>query len=312
MRALATSTKRSYLCHLRSYLEFCRETGLPPTPATSSTICRYAVYLARRLSYVSVPKYLNILRILHLEAGLENPLQNNWFLDTVLKGMRRDKGSTVHRKLPITPQLLLRFHSRLNLNDQKDVLFWAACLVAFFGLFRKSSLIPSSPRQFDPAKQLTRGDVQKAPQGLAVRVKWTKTLQFRERLFYVPLPLIPNHPLCPASAVLTLLAFSGPIKPDMPLFSIGAPPNLSMLTQNVFVSQLRSLVTELGLPAKEYASHSFRRGGASWAFEANLPGEVIQILGDWRSDAYKDYLEIDLTQKFKFMQQFASKLPAST
>ena len=53
------------------------------------------------------------------------------------------------------------------------------------------------------------------------------------------------------------------------------------------------------------------KGAASWAFQAGLPGEVIQIMGDWQSDAYKLYLEIQPETKYKFSQKFGACLPYS-
>ena len=43
--------------------------------------------------------------------------------------------------------------------------------------------------------------------------------------------------------------------------------------------------------AAGFTGHSFHRGGASWAFQSGIPGELIQVCGDWVSDAYKRYLE---------------------
>ena len=40
------------------------------------------------------------------------------------------------------------------------------------------------------------------------------------------------------------------------------------------------------------SGHFFCRGGTSWAFSMGIPGELIQVFGDWRSDAYKCYLDI--------------------
>lgn len=37
--------------------------------------------------------------------------------------------------------------------------------------------------------------------------------------------------------------------------------------------------------------------GASWAFAAEVPTELIQLYGDWRSDAYKKYLKFSLEDK---------------
>ena len=44
------------------------------------------------------------------------------------------------KKLPITVDILHRFLDVLNLHDSFDCTFWAACLVAFFGMLRKGSL----------------------------------------------------------------------------------------------------------------------------------------------------------------------------
>ena len=55
--------------------------------------------------------------------------------------------------------------------------------------------------------------------------------------------------------------------------------------------------------------HSFRRGGATWAFQAGLPGELIQISGDWASDAYKQYLEFTITNKITLAVLFSKNLP---
>ena len=46
----------------------------------------------------------------------------------------------------------------------------------------------------------------------------------------------------------------------------------------------------LNLDTKLYSPHSFRRGGATFAFQAGAHPLVIKCLGDWSSDAYLIYL----------------------
>ena len=41
-----------------------------------------------------------------------------------------------------------------------------------------------------------------------------------------------------------------------------------------------------------YSGHSFRSGGATWAHECGLSGEMIRLLGDWKSEAYFSYLRL--------------------
>ena len=58
---------------------------MPPVPANEKTIAMYAACLARRLRPASVRQYLNIVRVMHLEAGLSNPLKDSWFISSALK-----------------------------------------------------------------------------------------------------------------------------------------------------------------------------------------------------------------------------------
>ena len=55
----------------------------------------------------------------------------------------------------------------------------------------------------------------------------------------------------------------------------------------------------MGENPDEFSTHSIRRGGvcASWAFAAEVPTELIQLYGDWRSDAYKKYQKFNLEYK---------------
>ena len=305
--AFADSTKQSYKTHLKRYMIFCKEMDISPAPITVINLTRYAAYLASRLSFASVGKYLNIVRIIHRELGLPNPLDDNYSLNMVLKGIRRAKGDLVHRKLPITPTILLKIRLGLNLTKPHDTLFWAACLVAFFGLFRKSNLAPKSSASFHKDKHFVVGDLNKCNLGLSLSVKWTKTIQCKERQFTVPLPFLPHHPLCPVTALMSLLLLHGRVDEKAPLFSLGTAT--SVLTQSAFVNKLHHTLTSVGLDASNYSGHSFRRGGASWAFEVGLPGEVIQSMGDWKSHAYLAYLEFDLNTKFKWLDRFTTSLP---
>ena len=55
---------------------------------------------------------------------------------------------------------------------------------------------------------------------------------------------------------------------------------------------------------------SFRRGGATFAFQARLTGYCIQDIGMWKSDAYLRYIEKDLSSKSQAMHKFVQALPS--
>lgn len=58
---------------------------------------------------------------------------------------------------------------------------------------RKSNLVPISISKFDSIKQLTRGKILLENDILIVLVKWSKTVQFGERILRIPLINIPDN-----------------------------------------------------------------------------------------------------------------------
>ena len=75
---------------------------------------------------------------------------------------------------------------------------------------------------------------------------------------------------------------------------------------------LRDRLQSAGIPqAHLFRGHSFRRGGASWAFSCRIPEELIQGFGDWQSDTYKCYLDISLPLRLYVSQGMAFRLLTS-
>ena len=245
----------------------------------------------------SINNYLGIIALLHKEFGLPNPLVDDWVLKSLLSGIKRVKGSTVKQKLPITLDILLGIRRIINLNISYDASFWAVCLTAFFGVFKKCNLLSESDIQYDPNEQFSWSRFQFFHWGALVQVSWSKTIQFRERSVCIPLPYIPYSLLCPASSVLHAMSFTKMSLPTSHAFAYFDPRSRkpTCLTYQSFLSKLGECISRLGFPQGMFASHSFRRGGASFAFQSGVPVELIKMLGDWKSDAVLLYLTVPLS-----------------
>ena len=241
----APNTKRAYSVHRKSYLSFCEALRVPPVPASSRLLCQYAAYLARKLKYSSIKQYMNIIRLLHCEWGLPNPCINNYLLNSTLRGIRRHLGDAVTRKLPMTPDLLKRILSYLDLSTLRGASVWAAALLMFFGLLRRSNvMVPETG--FDPKKHLCRSDLVFTQTGLRVRIRWSKTVQFKEDVFIVPYPWDRGNPLCPTKAAFNAVRLS-PAAPLMgPALVVDNRHPPSPLTPAVFISEIRAALH--GLP----------------------------------------------------------------
>ena len=249
---------------------------------------------------------------MHLDEGHCNPLVNNWYLNSILKGLRRHKGDGVSQKLPITDVILHGILAVLNLNNPFDVCFWAACLVAFFPFFRKSNLLVPSPSQFNPAKHLCVSDVCFSPRGAILSVRWSKTIQYKQRTLYIPLPHISGSPFCPSSALLLCTSVLSKASDPLPLFSYPSRQGFQPITYSMFITHLRLCLRKLGLNPSLYSGHSFRRGGASFALQCGIPTEWIKLQGDWSSDAYQRYLDPSFDLRLQLATIMGNSFPHSS
>ena len=205
----AASTKTTYASHRQAYLNFCLSTGCTPVPATTTNICRFVAFLGRSKSYNSVKQYLNIVRVIHLELNLPNPLLANYMVKSVLQGMRRVKGDAQLQKEPFSPEILLRIRSCLQLHSVADAQFWAALLACFFGLMRVGSVCVKSLTTVVSPHILARKDFSFAALGCCILLRGSKTIQFQQRIHQASLPFFKDHPLCPATAVLGFFQLGG-------------------------------------------------------------------------------------------------------
>ena len=293
----AENTKKTYRTHLNSYLQFCDQLNILPVPASEENIAKYAAFLARRLKPSSIKQYLNIIRVLHLECGKEHPYKDSWVVKTTLNGIEKSKGCKIVKKTPIDPNVLLFIRSKLDLSLKEDAVFWAACLVMFFGLLRKSNLFPDC-RRFDIKRQLTRENIEITDDSVILRLLWSKTIQRQEKVFIIKLPYLRDHSLCPVSAVMNMYQVLGPKSKLSQAFPI---------TGEYFNRHLREITTSIG----DFSSHSFRRGGAIWGMSCGVPGEIIRIMGDWASTCYLQYLDqIPLKTLDRYRLMFGQKLPS--
>jgi hypothetical protein len=295
-QALATSTKASYKTHLMTFLRFCIFYGLEPVPAQKSTLACYVAHLARTMSPVSVNIYMNIVRILHEEAGLCNPLSQNYEVNMIKRGLLRSKGTPPVQKAPMTPEILVLLYYTLDLSLNSDKAFWCAVLVGFFGFLRKASLFPSTPT-VPPLKRLCRRDVSHLSlTAFELTCNHSKTNQFAQRVHVIPYSFCRDRRLCPITAMLTHLG-AGDLDPLCPLFNFMDTGVERFHSHAMFVARLKSGIAKCGLDATRISCHSLRRGGATLSFSAGVSADQIKVRGDWVSEAYQQYIVLDPASK---------------
>ncbi|CAG2232772.1 unnamed protein product [Mytilus edulis] len=306
--AFAHGTFENIKVQWRTFLTFCIYFGFKFLPASLNTVCLYAQFLSRSFKSVnSIKNYLNGVRLLHLYNDLEFPYLQSFSLKLTLKGLQRLNPYLPRKALPITPLILKQIYEFMDLNDTQDKTFWSLFLLAFFMMSRKSNLVPNSEKEFDENKQLCRGDIIIENDVLIIILKWSKTIQFGQRKLRIPISSIQGSILCPVNAYKNMIKAIPAVKKD-PAFCKVKKGRILPITYKEYQNKLRYLIQKTGRNSLFYSTHSFRRGGATLAFDAEVSTELIQLHGDWHSDAYKKYLEFTLEQKLQVSQMMSKSV----
>lgn len=271
----------------KSFIAFTKFFKLKTLPSSHNTLALHSQLLSRTFSSPdSIRNYISGVKTLHKLLQLPTHQFDHPHLTYTLLGLQRQLQHLPKRASPITLEILSKFHTLLDLSDDTHLVFWALFLTAFFSMARKSNLVPT-PGTHTPDHFVRRSDIEFFSSSAVLTFKTSKTNQFSARIHPVPLFKTNNNKLCPVTALQTMISRI-PAPLDSPLFLL---PNKKPLTYHMFNNNLKHLIKLIGLKPTDFSSHSFRRGGATIAFQAQVEPELIKYHGDWKSDAYLVYLE---------------------
>ena len=140
-------------------------------------------------------------------------------------------------------------------------------------------------------------------------IKWSKTLQARDKITRIHIPVLPDSRLCPVAALKRMLAMV-PGSQDDPLFSICRQGSWVPLTDCIVRKHLTHIIRMLGWEHKHITFLTLRRSGASWAFQHGVPIKAIKSQGTWKSDCVWRYIHTTThTHSDPLLQAFRLHLP---
>ena len=309
--AFAEGTAKNLRWQWKLFIMFCIYFKFKLLPASVECLCLYAQFLSRSMKATdSIRNYLSGVRTMHLLCDFSYKGKDSIELKLTLKGIARCKPHMVKQAAPLSPNVLIKMVQFLDLDTPTDCTMWALMLLGFFTMSRKSNLVVTGSKKFDPNKQLCRSDVVVGSNGLLVSFRWSKTNQFGRRAHVVPILAIHDSPLCPVRAYKAMLKFC-PGEPHDPAFFLkGAPGKNHKRPVSYYLLQkyIKEGVARLGLDPSAFSSHSLRRAGATWAFQSHVPSELIKSHGDWASQAYLRYLDFTLAERLQVAEKMCGKV----
>lgn len=306
--AIAPSTSQRYATCLKKYISFCNQLNLQVFPLHEQNMILFTTHMATSSSYSNIKVHLAAIKFfadIHGHNPYNNSSNHLHRLYLVLRGIRRVHGSKYKRpkRAPITPTLLKVIHRNLFNSStvyEDKLMLWAAMLTAFFGFLRISEYTSSHVKSYDPQVTLCFEDVKKCPnRSISVNIKASKTDPFSTII-----QLSPNYSvLCPILALEKYLTIH-PTKQG-PVFTMH---NGKYLTRNKI-----GKVLENYLPFQQNIStHSFRIGAATTAAAAGHPRWLIQAMGRWNSDCFRQYIRIPAVTLYKVSTSMTKEISNNT
>ena len=106
-------------------------------------------------------------------------------------------------------------------------------------------MVPNSFGSFDVSRHLARSDIIFSHDMAIIFVKWSKTIQSRDKIACIHIPVVPGSRLCPVTALKYMLANVTGSQND-PLFCICRQGRWFPLTDSIVRKHLKCITRMLG------------------------------------------------------------------
>ena len=260
--AVRESTKRNLITQLNAYQQFCDRYLLQYFPCDNRQLCRFGQHLKTRFeSPDAVGNYISGVRTMLALMGLDIPEAKDKQMQMFITGIKRTMQHAVKQAEAITPHILMKISKVVNYRDRVETIAWTATLLGFYMFLRKSNLVPEAMDKFNHIQQFRRADVSLMglDKAMMFEVRWTKTLQFRQKVLRFPVLPAKNKAICPVFWVHKMI-IDNPGSAQDPLFLIRTPQLKLCLSANQLIYRIRKWLKLIGEEDTAYSLHSLRRG----------------------------------------------------
>ena len=137
-----------------------------------------------------------------------------------------------------------------------------------------------------------------------VSLKWSKTVQTRDKIHVVTVPKLACPLLCPVKAMQEAISLYNPA-PQEPLFQIKTSKDWVVLIDSKMRKVLSKLKVKMGFSPSHFTFHTFLRSGASFAYNSHMPLGSIKHHGSWTSDCVWAYIQANQNSSRDIAASFA-------
>ena len=306
-QAFRPKTSRAYSAMFKVFVAFCVLMKVSLHHLSVEILLAFLeCLLTNGVSVVVLCNYLSAIKAQCIMYDLQYNVCNSVKIKYFIKSVK------ISRPLCLKPHnvmdlKILRALITKTANIKHHMVIKAIILVGFFGFLRLSNMAPHSRISFDPSRHLTGSDVFFTQDYVKILLKWSKTLQTRDKAHVITLPRLKDKLICPRNALKCLFKLY-PMLPSTSLFQIHTSKGWAPLIDSIVRKSLSALNVALGLNPHHFTFHNLRRSGATFAFNAHVPIQDIKRHGTWSSECIWTYIQSDHASGEKLAKSLASTI----
>ena len=247
------STKSAYNSKFRLFLSFCVFLNIQLHHISPLILLSFLEFLTENnTSHSNIANHISAIKACCTIYNL--PLSP--FQDPRIKYYL--KAMALHKAFKVKLKKIVDLHTLQLITRSCDFtymgqIYKALYLVAFFSFLRISNLLPHFTQSFSPIHQLSQRDLIFAPPGLHIIIKWTKTLQIRDKVKILKLPSLGSSPLCPVSALKNVLSLV-PKGKNLPVFQVKTGLIWLPLTDTKARRHFSNVLQKIGLKDSDHTT----------------------------------------------------------
>ena len=268
---------------------------LPADEIYVSLYLQYLMQSAKHYSTIEAACYA--IKWAHSLAGFEDPCASD-IVKCIVEASKRKLNRPIQKKEPMNANIMISLFKKFGGTNSslKNLRLLAMCFLAYSGFLRYSELCQIR------AKNITFGN-----DHIDIYIESSKTDCYRKGKNVLIAKLDQAH-----CTVRILSDYLDKAKIDRSsddfvfraLSYCKSTNNCKLRKKNIQLSYtrtreiLKGALSELGLNARIFGTHSFRAGGCSAASNSGVSDRLLKIHGRWKSDIAKDsYISDNLKKR---------------
>lgn len=307
--SVAYSTFKTYKSGNNQYIKWCNKYNINAMPISELKLMFFSAERSLKVKNTTVFKNLYAIKYMAEVNGQFVDLKQMHNLQRLKTGISKVFG--VNRpdlRLPCTYSLLCKLLKAINLSNYSDLVYFTAMVTATFGLLRTGEFCAQNKsvrhryNDINSTKSLWGSNVSAKFDSdgnvkyYILKLKAAKTDTFRSDIDVIIGKGKP--PVCPVYLINKLIMARNILAKENKFYSWEYYKPLFLLPTGILsrtdMSDFFKLkLNKLGYDTKFFKLYSFRIGGATMYAKRGFPSTLIQILGRWRSDAYKTYIRLN-------------------